>query len=74
MNLSRTRLWRGVLGGTNLGTAGNMMVGLVSVGVGVWAIEWQSSGSDESLVTVSGAFLILFGLYRAIIAMVNIGA
>ena len=59
--------------GVNVGTTGNMVIGLTCVGIGVWAIEWRGAGSTETILTIAGAFFILFGLYRAILAMVNIG-
>ncbi|MEE2788353.1 MAG: hypothetical protein VX589_13505 [Myxococcota bacterium] len=57
-----------------MGTTGNMFIGLACVAVGVWAVEWRGTGIEETILTVGGAFFILFGLYRAIIAMINIGA
>ena len=53
---------------------GNMIIGMGAVGLGIWAVEWHSNTVDETYMTIGGAFLILYGLYRAIIAMVNIGA
>ena len=50
-----------------------MIIGMGAVGLGIWAVEAQSNMIDESYMTLGGAFLILFGLYRAIIAMVSIG-
>ena len=54
-------------------TLGNMIVGMGAVGLGIWAVEAQSNMVDESYMMLGGAFLILFGLYRAILAMVSIG-